>query len=721
MEVSQQQLLACLKEHFGYDEFRLSQQEVISRSLQAQSSVVIMPTGGGKSLCYQLPALLLPGLTVVVSPLIALMQDQVDSLSANGIAAAALNSHCSVEQEQAIYQKAQNGRLRLLYVSPERGVQDRFVQWVQGVHVSQIAIDEAHCVSVWGNDFRPEYRKLTKLLAPFPQVPVVALTATADEATQKDIIEQLGLNDAQLFLSSFERPNITLSVLPAQKRFQVIQKFLSTRNNTAGVIYCLSRKSTEEIAIKLKDLGYRAAFYHARLSAEERSAVATRFQRDEIDIICATIAFGMGIDKPNIRWVIHHNMPKNIESYYQEIGRAGRDGEPSEALLFAGFGDMKVLTDFIDNSQGDAAYQLVQKSKLERMWKFSQTASCRTNVILNYFGEYRDRGCGHCDRCLNPPETFDGTIIAQKALSACFRLNQQVNMMMLVDVLRGSRKSELMEQGYHQIKTYGAGKDIDWQTWLDYITQLIDIGLLSIDFTDGNKLRLTELSQAVLKSQKTVELIEPQALENLNKKSQLMDNDAPYDRVLFERLRVHRLSLADARSIPPFAVFSDATLKDMARQQPLNQAQFLAIKGVGRHKLEAFGESFANIIGEYLGQPVNFKVAPVLQRSSPGESLASHLVVAELAGRGMSVADIARSRDLKKETVVNYLVKAYHEGADVDFSTLVSEEDLAVVMDAWDSVGRVSRLKPIYEELDGAISYDVIRMALILIQQMEQA
>lgn len=712
---------ACLKEYFGYDDFRESQRDIIERTLEGKNSIVIMPTGGGKSLCYQLPAILLPGLTLVVSPLIALMQDQVDSLTANGIKACALNSSCTAEQEAQIKQDLIKGEMRLLYVSPERAVQPRFIEWLSAIDVSHIAIDEAHCVSVWGNDFRPEYRSLTQLLSRLPNVPVVALTATADNATRQDIVEQLDLDDAQLFLSSFERKNITISVLPSQKRMAVIQKFLATRKHQAGVVYCLSRKSTEEVAIKLRQQGYRAEFYHARLSADERASIATRFQRDEVDIICATIAFGMGIDKPNIRWVIHYNMPKNIESYYQEIGRGGRDGQPAQALLFAGFGDMKILTEFIQNSQGDESYKQVQKSKLERMWKLSQTASCRTNLILNYFGEYRSEGCGHCDRCLNPPETFDGTVIAQKALSACLRLDQQVNMILLIDVLRGSKKAEVIQQGLDKIKTYGAGKDIDWQTWIDYITQLMDIGLLSIDFTDGNKLKLTSLSEPVLKSQQTVKLIPPQALESLNKKAQLADDEPPFDRVLFDKLKVLRLELSNARSIPPFAVFADTSLREMARALPTTRDAFSEIKGVGRHKLDAFGEAFVTVIAEHQGVPARFgpsaAVSEAPKVAKVGLSTEAHIRSAELAQSGLVIADIARTCDVKKDTVVSHLIKAYHEGVDVDFSKQVSADDLDAVTDAWYAVDKSNRLKPIYEELDGSISFDTIRMALILIQQ----
>ncbi|MDX1452776.1 MAG: DNA helicase RecQ, partial [Oleiphilaceae bacterium] len=500
----------ALKQYFGYDSFRLSQQAVIERTLAGKSSLVIMPTGGGKSMCYQLPAILLPGLTLVVSPLIALMQDQVQGLLSSGINAAALNSACTPEEEAGIRSQAQDGQLKLLYVSPERAVTPAFLHWVSNVNLAQIAIDEAHCVSVWGNDFRPEYTQLTALTRLFPQTPVAALTATADTATQRDILAQLALTKCEVFVSSFERKNIRVDVLPAKNRMPLMRDFIAGHKNEPGIVYCLSRKSTEQVAQKLRGEGYRAQHYHGAMDSDERARIQQAFLEDKVQIICATIAFGMGIDKPNIRWIIHYNLPKNIESYYQEIGRAGRDGEPADALLFAGYGDMKTLTQFIDGSNASETFKEVQRAKLNRMWEYSQTLSCRTNFILNYFGEHREAGCGHCDSCLHPPTSFDGTIIAQKALSAVYRLNQSVGVNMLIDVLRGASNRHVIQAGYDQIKTYGAGKDIDWKAWQHYIMQLVDRGYLAIDFTRNNALQLTALSRNVLKGESTVTLCEQQ-------------------------------------------------------------------------------------------------------------------------------------------------------------------------------------------------------------------
>jgi ATP-dependent DNA helicase RecQ len=589
-----------LKKYFGYDRFRLHQEAVIERTLQMQSSLVIMPTGGGKSMCYQLPALILEGTTIVVSPLIALMQDQVSALSIAGISAAALNSACTPESEQAIIKGIEQGQIDLLYVSPERAVSPGFLSWISAQKIAQIAIDEAHCVSIWGNDFRPEYTRLTQLTSLFPNNPVVALTATADTATQQDICQQLNLLQAKTFISSFERSNIHIDVLPSKDRVKLILKYIRSRPGQAGIIYCLSRRSTEEMAMKLRAANIKAAYYHANLKPEDKSALQDAFQRDEVQVICATIAFGMGIDKPNIRWVIHYNLPKNIESYYQEIGRGGRDGEPASALLFAGYQDMKTLNEFIDRAKGNEVFQDVQRAKLERMWSFTQSLSCRTNFILNYFGEYKKQGCGHCDHCLNPPLTIDGTVIAQMALSACYRTAQSANSRQLIDVLRGAQNRETIERNYHQLKTYGVGKEHSWKAWNYYLTQLVDRGYLSIDFTASNNLKLTTLSEPVLKQKEAVLLCQYQEHEKsiLEAKSSADSNsDLSADQqVLFEKLKNLRKEIADEQKVPAFVVFNDASLKDMLQLMPKNLGEFLDVSGVGDKKCDKYGEEFLALL-----------------------------------------------------------------------------------------------------------------------------
>ncbi len=602
MDVAKQ----ALSQYFGYDTFRLSQAAVIERTMTGKNTLVVMPTGGGKSLCYQLPAVLLKGLTVVISPLIALMEDQVTALRTNGIQAAALNSQCSPEEARRIAADVEKGTLRLLYVSPERAVSPRFIQWLAQQQVAQIAIDEAHCVSIWGNDFRPEYTHLTALTAHFPSAPIVALTATADTATQQEIRQRLNLDrdqePVQVFVSSFERKNIHIDVLPANDRVSVIRQFLRQRPNEPGIVYCLSRKGTETMAQKLTQAGYRVAFYHGSMDSEARSAVQTAFLQDDIQIVCATIAFGMGVDKPNIRWVIHHNLPKNIESYYQEIGRAGRDGEPARALLFAGYGDMKSLSQFIDDGGGSEGFQQVQHAKLNRMWQFTQATSCRTNFILNYFGEYRDAPCGHCDRCLNPPEAIDGTTIAQMALSAVYRVQQRAGLNLLINILRGSSSAEVRQHGYHQIKTFGVGQEIDWKPWRHYITQLIDQGYLAIDFTRHSAITLTDLSAGVLKGEVSVGLCEyqEQDFSRPTEKKGLGAVDAPPlsadEEALFESLRALRKQLSSDAGLPAFTIFSDATLRDMARHKPRDEAAFLQVQGVGQHKCDQYARPFLSCI-----------------------------------------------------------------------------------------------------------------------------
>lgn len=737
MAFSKTHIHDTLKSVFGYDSFRLSQYEVIERVLASQSSLVIMPTGGGKSICYQLPAILLDGLTVVVSPLISLMQDQVGALIANGVSAAALNSAGNYEDEQAVYEQVSTGQLKLLYVSPERAVSSSFINWIKHQNVKQIAIDEAHCVSIWGNDFRPEYTRLTELTGNFPQTPVIALTATADTATQADICQQLNLQDARIFISSFERSNITLNVLPANDRLGVIKKFISTRPNKPGIIYCLSRRSTEELAMKLKQAGFNSAFYHGALQAQDRAKIQDDFQQDKVQIVCATIAFGMGIDKSNIAWVVHYNLPKNIEGYYQEIGRAGRDGQAADALLFAGYRDMKTLKDFIDHGQGSKQFRDVQHAKLQRMWQFTQSTSCRTNFILNYFGELKSSPCGHCDLCIDPPKRFDGTIISQIALSACLRLKQQVNISMLVDVIRGSNRQEIFQLGYHTIKTYGAGKDIDYKSWLSYITQLIDQGILAIDFTQGNRLLLTELAKPILKSEMQVALTEPQIIEfkeTQSKKAFDDLNDA--DSALFEKLSALRRELADKQQAQASRIFSNASLKEMALIKPGNLSAFSSISGVGQYKLASYGDTFVNFILAEVPkenclildeQAMTASKAPVKKdkvnketTSRPftvGKLSKTHLATYELYASGFTSEQIAEARGLKEETIYSHLFRLALNEKSIDLSKLIDEDDILIIQEKWLALGKPASIKKVFHEMEEAYRYDQIEYALCLYEQ----
>ncbi len=720
--------LGTLSKYFGYESFRFNQAEVIDRTLDLKSSLVIMPTGGGKSICYQLPAVLLDGLTIVVSPLIALMQDQVSALKANGISAEALNSTCSDDEERIIRDRVEQGDLKLLYVSPERAVSWSFIQWIKTLNVAQIAIDEAHCVSVWGNDFRPEYTRLPELTSLFSNVPVVALTATADTATQQDIKHQLQLIEAETFVSSFERKNIEIDVLPAKNRIKTIIEFVEGRPNQPGIVYCLSRKGTEDTASKLRQAGFRAAHYHGAMNSEVRTTIQDQFIRDELQIVCATIAFGMGIDKPNIGWVIHHNLPKNIESYYQEIGRAGRDGQPAQALLFAGYGDMKNLTKFIDDSGANETFKQVQYAKLERMWEFSQTLSCRTNFILNYFGEYREKTCGHCDHCLNPPKAFDGTVIAQKALSACLRinrLNKSVGLRLLVDVLRGSRNQGVLENGFDAIQTYGAGADISWQDWMHYLTQLIDKGYLAIDFTRSNALTLTTLSRDVLAARSTVMLSEPSDFDAQKPAKKRLDTDLNDNELeLFEALKTLRRQLADQAGVQAYTIFADASLKDMAKKKPGNDGALLKVSGVGEYKCEKYGEAFISLICSHVPEEDRLisllnktvKRATSKQRSDfvmPKLS-ETHLETLTLFKQGSSVPEAAKARGFNTSTITGHLFRLAYYGEAVPVANLITDQQIERIQSVWAELDKPNKIKPVFEKCDHDIEWEQVRYAVCL-------
>lgn len=584
-----------LKNTFGYNQFRGAQEEIINHVLAKQDSLVIMPTGGGKSLCFQIPALVGKGLSVVVSPLIALMNDQVSALKQLNVAVETLHSNIRVEESNRIFKAIENNDLRLLYVSPERMLSEGFQQFLQNQNIDLFAVDEAHCVSVWGNDFRPDYVKLSILKEKFPNVPLIALTATADSATQDDIINQLNIPDCKKFLSSFERKNIKTDAKAGLKRMDQIKNFLLSHQYESGIVYCLSRKSTETVAKSLQSAGYKAEAYHAGLNADTRNRVQQQFQDDKIQIVCATIAFGMGIDKPNIRFVMHYNMPKNIESYYQEIGRAGRDGEASEAMLFFSWADYINLKKFIDQSEANETFKNVQRAKLERMWQFATAASCRTNLVLNYFGEYRSENCNHCDNCISPPSFFDGTKYTQMALSAILRARESVGMNLLIDILRGSYKQELKVNGFDQLKTFGVGREIPFNHWRHYITQMINQGLIRLDFTDYSKLKSTPLSMAVLKSNTSINLTkyEETPKKVVIKKPKL--DGIPVNEDLFQELKAWRRSSAESQKVPAFVILHDKTLKQIASLKPKTDAELLSVDGIGKVKLGKYGAAILEI------------------------------------------------------------------------------------------------------------------------------
>ncbi|WP_324719038.1 DNA helicase RecQ [Salinimicrobium sp. HB62] len=697
--VQEEQLLGTLKEYFGYDSFRPLQRQIISSVFEGNDNLVIMPTGGGKSLCFQLPALLLPGITIVISPLIALMKDQVDGLRANGISAAFLNSSQQEKEQQEIFGKIKNNEIKLLYVAPES------LQYIDAVffagNISLIAIDEAHCISSWGHDFRPAYTQLGYLKNRHPETPMIALTATADKATQKDICDQLNIPAAQRHISSFDRKNLSLDVRPGNKKFEQILAFLKGRKGESGIIYCLSRKNTEELAAKLKAKGFNAEAYHAGLSHSDRIEIQEQFINDRNEIICATIAFGMGIDKSNVRWVIHYNMPKNLEGYYQEIGRAGRDGLPSSTLLFHSYADVVQLQKFAEGS-GNADVQL---AKLERMKQYAEALSCRRRILLSYFGELVLQDCGNCDVCKNPPEFFDGTILAQKALSTIYRLKEQEPISMVIDVLRGAQNAQVLEKGYQRLSTYGIAQDVSWRDWQQYLIQLINQGYIEIAFHDQNKLLLTSLAKNVLFEKEKVSLAH---VTQSDLKKETGASEKASENTLFERLRKLRLELSRDEDIPAYLIFNDATLKEMEKERPMTDEEFMMVNGVGRQKMQKYGYRF---IKEIIAHSKEKREKKSRKKGN------TYKETFRLYKEGMSIEEIATERQLAATTIFSHLAKLYDSGEDVDLKKFITPEDLAALKKARKVLDYPDTLKPYFEHFQEAMDYPTIRVGLTILEK----
>ncbi|MEG2218413.1 MAG: DNA helicase RecQ [Muribaculaceae bacterium] len=592
--------LSVLKKFYGYTSFYPVQYEVIEWVMQGNDAIVLMPTGGGKSVCFQIPALLKEGCAIVVTPLIALMQDQVDAMQSNGVPAAAINSAQSENTNREILQEVFNGRIKLLYISPERLLSD-IGNWSQDINISLIAIDEAHCISQWGHDFRPEYTRLSLLKQHFKNVPIMALTATADRLTREDISHQLGIDDAKLFITSFDRKNLSLNVVTnasGKQKMQRIQHFIELHQGESGIIYCLSRKSTEKMAEQLKALGYEAACYHAGMNSAVRETVQRQFLNDDVQIMCATVAFGMGINKSNIRWVIHSNMPKTIESYYQEIGRAGRDGAKADTLMFYSFGDMATLMSFAK----DSGQQSLNIEKLQRMQQYAESHVCRRRILLSYFNERYECDCGNCDVCNDPPERIDGTTISQMALSAIIRTNEGIGVNMLIDILRGSHKAEISEKQYDKIKTYGIGRDLSFSAWNAYLLQILQLGLIEVAYNDGNHLKVTEYGRDILKGKIRIELSKFYYEEKIKakpKKVREVVEKVDASRQLFNDLKKLRLSIARAEGVPPYIVFSDKVLEIIASALPTTKEEFGNLYGVGEKKVERYWRAFTQEIIRY--------------------------------------------------------------------------------------------------------------------------
>lgn len=703
--MAMQEAKEVLKHYFGYDQFRPGQEEIIANVLAKKDTIVLMPTGGGKSICYQVPGLVMPGISVVVSPLIALMKDQVVALQGNGVQAAFLNSSQSSKEQQQVEQLCYDGVLKMLYVSPEKLLSGGFFSFLKSLKINLFAIDEAHCISSWGHDFRPEYLQLKNLKLQFPHVPLIALTATADRLTQRDILTQLHLQDPKVFLSSFDRPNIYLQVKPGQKRMEAILDFLEAKPFQPGIIYCLSRKGTEAMAKKLQEKGYNADFYHAGLSSKDRDAVQEKFLQDNIMIMCATIAFGMGIDKSNVRWVIHYNLPKNLESYYQEIGRSGRDGSPAEALLFHSLGDVMMLREFITQGGENSKEQALSLAKLDRMQQYAESTSCRRKTLMHYFGEEYPQDCGHCDICDNPPTSFNGTELAQKVLSAVARTKERAPGAHVVDILRGSRNQQSLSKGYDQLKTFGAGRDVAAQDWQRYIHQLINKGILDIAYEEHGALKLNNNSKEVLFGEKRVELVQfkyTSPKEEKEKKTGKSRNATT--NALFEHLRQMRKELAQERNIPPYQVFSDNTLQEIVEMRPTNKLAFLAISGVGQAKYEQYGEIFINALLRFLAQQAEHQ-----QASLKGTT---HLVTYEMLRQGKSLEEISAQRQVQLTTLYSHLATLYQQGYDVDLQSYLSDWEYVKIKEAIEATKQTTAMKPVFDYLEGSIDYGKIRLAL---------
>ena len=604
------QIQQVLKTYFGYDSFRPQQEEIIRHLLQKRDALVLMPTGGGKSVCYQVPALVCEGTAVVVSPLISLMKDQVESLCTNGIAAAALNSNNDETENLRIRRACMEGKLKLLYISPEKLLAEANYL-LRDISISFFAIDEAHCISQWGHDFRPEYAQLGILRSLFPQTPVIALTATADKLTREDIVRQLHLREPRIFLSSFDRPNLSLTVkrgYQQKEKNKAILDFIGRHRGESGIVYCMSRSKTESVAQMLQKSGIRTAVYHAGLDTEKRNRAQDDFINDRIQVVCATVAFGMGIDKSNVRWVIHYNLPKSIESFYQEIGRAGRDGLPSDTLLFYSMADLILLTKFANES----GQREINLEKLQRMQQYAEADICRRRILLNYFGEQRTHDCGNCDVCKNPPERFDGTVIVQKALSAIARTNQQIGTPMLVDILRSNLNAELKEKGYHQLKTYGAGRDIPARDWQDYLLQMLQMGYFEVAYNESNHLKITPAGSDVLFGRETARLVVIRREETTGTRGRKRQTASPVMRELplgmdsgkstdlFEALKDLRKRLADEEVLPAYIVLSDKVLHLLADQRPTTLEAFGNVSGISEYKKRKYGKEFVKLIRRFV-------------------------------------------------------------------------------------------------------------------------
>ena len=696
-----EQALQILRTTFGYSEFRGSQAAIIQQLIAGKDAVVLMPTGGGKSLCYQVPAIVRDGCGIVISPLIALMQDQVSSLQQLGVDAAYLNSTLDASEAADVENRLLAGQLDLLYVAPERLMTPAFLGLLEQTDVALFAIDEAHCVSQWGHDFRPEYIQLSILHERFPQIPRIALTATADEPTRNEIIQRLDLSQAERFIASFDRPNICYRITQStgNARDSLLRFILNEHENEAGIVYCLSRNKVEQTAEWLNSKGLTALPYHAGLPAKTRQKHQQRFLMEDGVIIVATIAFGMGIDKPDVRFVAHLNMPKSIEAYYQETGRAGRDGLPSDAWMMYGLQDVIKLRQMMDSSEADEQHKRIEQHKLQSMLGFCELTTCRRQGLLRYFGEVLERPCGNCDTCLTPVETWDATVAAQKALSAVHRTGQRFGVNYLIDVLRGSENERLKYFGHDKLSVYGIGADLDKQQWRSIFRQLIAHNLLSVDIEGHGNLRLTEACRPVLRGEQTLMLRkDSKQVKAARKGRKTFDTSKAKDSQLWEALRTCRKQLADQNNVPPYVIFHDATLAEMVERQPQNREQFSRVSGVGDSKLEKYADDFLAVILAHVEQT----------RPDKPDTAAESL---RMFKSGMDIEAIAAQRNIKPSTVYGHMATCIEQGEiDLDEVVHLKDQELAAIQEAILATDDGQhKLKPVYEALDGMFDYEVLR------------
>lgn len=722
--------LTLLRSRFGYESFRPLQSEIIDNVLAQRDSLVLMPTGGGKSLCYQLPALVLEGTALVVSPLIALMKDQVDALNATGVIAACVNSSLSDREVQQVQARVRQGKVKLLYVAPERLALPGFQRFLRELRLSLIAIDEAHCISEWGHEFRPDYRNLRQLRQDFPSVPVIALTATATQRVRQDIIDQLALQQGRVFLSSFDRENLRYSVLPKQRSWEQLTTLLDRYGGQPTIIYCLSRKETEEIAAGLREKGYAARAYHAGLDSETRRLTQEEFVRDRVPIVVATIAFGMGIDKPDVRLVVHHSLPKSLEGYYQETGRAGRDGLPSECVLFYAYAD-KVRQDYFINRMDNDTEQKNARDKIARMVKYAELSSCRRQFLLEYFGEsWAGDNCGGCDACLDPREQFDASEVAQKILSAVVRTGERFGVAYVIRVLLGSRDKRILEMGHHELSVYGIERNWDRSELREIAGQLQDKGLLAQGGGEYPTLLVTPEGREFLRRRDPLLLSRPVGNRRTETRRSAPSVDDNYDRSLFEELRTLRRRLAEERGLPPYIVFGDTSLRHMAKMYPRTIEEFADVHGVGAARLQEYGRQFVEVIEAYAavhGLPdhathVNGRMPGTTKRSGGTQDRQHGLSLTfeatrDLLEQGLSVAEIASERGLAETTVIGHLERIADLGETLHLAHALPEtENLNEIEGAFNVCGSVL-LKPVWEFLGSRYTFDELRLARLYLRQ----